>query len=362
MVAGSTVVISMLGLFAMGLSFMRGAAVVTILAVLVVMLAAVTLFPALLGYLGRHLDRLRLPSAVGPSRSPWAAARAAPRLASAGAGWSSAAASWPRSVASASCSRWPCRYSASGSASPTPATTARAPRPVQAYDMIETGFGAGANGPLVLAAEVPPGGAAVLDPLVAAVTALPGVAAVMPPQLNAAGDTAVVTVVPTTGPQDAATADLIRDLRDDVIPAAAEGVTVHVGGVTATSIDSTANIAGRLPLLIGGVVAAVHAAAAGGVPQSVAIAVKAAAAEPVVGGRRLRRGGLRAAGRLGRAAAGHRQPDAAAGVHARPDVRHAVRAVDGLRGLPGQPYARDLAAHRSTTAPAVTDGLAAPPG
>ena len=61
MVAGSTVVISMLGLFAMGLSFMRGAALVTILAVLVVMLASVTLFPALLGYLGKHVDRLRLP-------------------------------------------------------------------------------------------------------------------------------------------------------------------------------------------------------------------------------------------------------------------------------------------------------------
>ena len=61
LVAGSTVVISMLGLFAMGLSFMRGAALVTILGVLVVMAASVTLFPALLGYLGRHVDRLRLP-------------------------------------------------------------------------------------------------------------------------------------------------------------------------------------------------------------------------------------------------------------------------------------------------------------
>src|SRR5215470_3464652 len=61
LVAGSTVVVSMLGLFAMGLSFMRGAALVTIMAVLVVMAAAVTLFPALLGYAGRWVDRLRLP-------------------------------------------------------------------------------------------------------------------------------------------------------------------------------------------------------------------------------------------------------------------------------------------------------------
>ena len=49
MVAGSTVVVSMLGVFAMGLSFMRGAAVVTIAAILIVMAAAVMLFPALLG-------------------------------------------------------------------------------------------------------------------------------------------------------------------------------------------------------------------------------------------------------------------------------------------------------------------------
>ena len=69
MVAGTTVVISMLGLFAMGLSFMRGAAVVTILAVLVVMAASITLFPALLGYLGRHVDRLRLPLGRGAPRS-----------------------------------------------------------------------------------------------------------------------------------------------------------------------------------------------------------------------------------------------------------------------------------------------------
>ena len=61
LLAGSTVVVSMLGLFAMGLSFMRGAAMVTIVAVLVVMLAAITLFPALLGYAGPRIDRLRIP-------------------------------------------------------------------------------------------------------------------------------------------------------------------------------------------------------------------------------------------------------------------------------------------------------------
>jgi len=74
MVAGTTVVISMLGLFAMGLSFMRGAALVTILGVLVVMAASITLFPALLSYFGKHVDRLRLPirrRSHGPLGSTW---------------------------------------------------------------------------------------------------------------------------------------------------------------------------------------------------------------------------------------------------------------------------------------------------
>ena len=78
----------MLGLFAMGLSFMRGAALVTILGVLVVMPASMTLFPALLGYLGRHVDRLRLP--LAPARPVAGRGRRARRavagLAAAGAG------------------------------------------------------------------------------------------------------------------------------------------------------------------------------------------------------------------------------------------------------------------------------------
>src|SRR5207237_959425 len=61
LVAAGTVMMSMLGLFAVGLPVMNGTAVVTMVATLVVMVAAITLFPALLGYLGRRIDRLRVP-------------------------------------------------------------------------------------------------------------------------------------------------------------------------------------------------------------------------------------------------------------------------------------------------------------
>jgi RND superfamily putative drug exporter len=127
----------------------------------------------------------------------------------------------------------------------------------QAYDMLAEGFGAGANGPLVLAVELPrPGDPAPLERLRAALTGTPGVALVTPAQINPAGDTAVLTVIPTTGPQDERTEDLVHRLRDTTLPAVVRdtGAVVRVGGVTAISIDSTANIARRIPLLIGGVV------------------------------------------------------------------------------------------------------------
>lgn len=259
LVAGGTIVISMLGLLATGLSFMRGAAVVTILTVLVVMAASVTLFPALLGYLGQHVDRLRLPLgrraqatvAVGghvePSRAwlSWSRLIERHRAVAALAG-----------VAMLLVLAAPflgVRFGFPDAGNNQEETSTR-----QAYDMLADGFGVGANGPLVLAAELPAAGdTATLDTLATALTETPGVSAVTPPQLNPAGDTAVLSVIPTTGPQDAQTESLVHRLRDTTIPAVTvgTGTDVHVGGVTATSIDSTDNIAERLPLLIGGVVA-----------------------------------------------------------------------------------------------------------
>jgi RND superfamily putative drug exporter len=258
LVAGGTVVVSMLGLFAMGLSFMRGAAVVTIVAVLVVMAAALTLFPALLGYLGRRIERLRLPLGrrrpvqvaegghVVPARGWVRWSRLVDRhsvvAAVAGVGILLALAAPFLGV----------RFGFPDAGNDIEGKSTR-----QAYDTVAEGFGAGANGPLLLVADLAGGDAAVIDDLAGRLATTPGVAAVTPPVLNPAGGAALLTVVPTTGPQAAETEDLVRALRDDVIPASVDGTgaEVHVGGVTATSIDSTSNIASRLPLLIGGVVA-----------------------------------------------------------------------------------------------------------
>jgi RND superfamily putative drug exporter len=126
MVAGGTVVASMLGLFAMGLSFMRGAGLVAIVGVLVVMAAAVTLFPALLGYVGRHVDRLRV---VPGRRSVQVAAGGHVVPGRTWLSWgasSSGTPSSPSSPAWRSCSRSRRPSSACASASPTPATTGTA--------------------------------------------------------------------------------------------------------------------------------------------------------------------------------------------------------------------------------------------
>ena len=248
----------MLGLFAMGLTFMRGAAVITILGVLMVLLANLTLFPALLGYLGKHIDRFRLPFGRGHQVQVAEGGHVEPSR-----GWLA----WSRFVDR---HRWLAALTGLGLllviASPFLAVhfgfpdagnNREATSTRQAYDMLGEGFGAGMNGPLLLVAEVPAGSAAdALDGVTAAVAGTGGVAAVSPATLNPAGDTAIITVLPTTGPQAQQTEDLVTALRDDVLPQATAGtdVVVHVGGVTATSIDSTHNISKRLPLLIGGVV------------------------------------------------------------------------------------------------------------
>jgi putative drug exporter of the RND superfamily len=258
LIAGSTVIISMLGLFAMGLSYMRGAATLTIIAVLVVMAATLTLFPALLGSFGRHIDRLRLP--LGRRRALGVTPDEQVRPTTA---WMQ----WSRLV-----DRHRVLFAITGLVVllalavpflhvrfgfPDAGNDPQGRMTRQAYDTVADAFGPGRNGPLLLAAELQPAGNTVaLQALVADIQPTPGVAAVAPPQLNQTGDAAVLTVIPTTGPQDESTKHLVHRLRDDILPQATDGTgtTVHVGGHAALTIDSTDNITRRIPMLIGGVV------------------------------------------------------------------------------------------------------------
>ena len=261
LVAGTTVIVSLLGLFAMGLTAMRGAALVTILAVLVVMLASVTLLPALLGFVGHRIDRLRVP---GLRRSDPAAEGALAHR------WAGAVQRRPWVALTAGLAVLAVlaapflgvRYGFPDAGNDREGTSAR-----QAYELLAEGFGPGSNGPLLLVSE---GDAGALAAVRDRVAATPGVAAVSPPQAAPGGGAALMTVVPTTSPQDAGTETLVHDLRAELA-----GTGVLVGGVTAAAVDTTEDIAGRLPALIGGVVGLSFLLLLA-VFRSVAVAVKAA--------------------------------------------------------------------------------------
>lgn len=126
-----------------------------------------------------------------------------------------------------------------------------------AYDKLAEGFGAGFNGPLLVAVSLPAGGGTQqLDRLQTAIAKDPGVASAAPPVVNDAKDAATIAVIPTSSPQDAQTSDLVARLRDDIIPPIVAGTAVraYVGGATATFGDLSEKIASRLPWFIAVVV------------------------------------------------------------------------------------------------------------
>jgi RND superfamily putative drug exporter len=242
LVAGTTVVISLLGLFAMGLHYLYGAALAAIIAVLVVMVGALTLLPALLGLFGHKIEKLRVPGIHHKETDSPLAAR------------------WSRGV------QWrPWLAAGIGIvillALAAPATSLRLGFPDagndrtvtttrHAYDLITQRFGPGANGPLLIVSKT--SDKAGVTKLAGLLAHQPGIASVAKPAFNPAGDVAVILATPTTSPQATATRDLIARLRDGRLDAA--GVPVLVGGRTAEAVDQSAATKSRLPLFIGVVV------------------------------------------------------------------------------------------------------------
>jgi RND superfamily putative drug exporter len=269
LIAGTTVIISLLGLFLMGLPYLYGAALATILAVLVVMAASVTLVPALLAMAGRRIERFRVPGVNRPVEDLDATPAAR---------WSRIVQRrpWPAAVAGVAVLLLIATPAAGLRLGfPDQGNDARDTTTRQAYDLVSRGFGPGANGPLLVTAPLDGGGdRAAMDRLAGTLRAQPGVAAVTAPAVNPAGDAAVLTVVPRTAPQDAATEDLVHRLRDDVLPRA--GLDVALGGATAAFVDQSQATADRLPLFIGGVVGLSFLLLLLAF-RSVAVAVKAAA-------------------------------------------------------------------------------------
>jgi RND superfamily putative drug exporter len=250
--AGVTVIISLLGMFLLGLPFLYGVAVAAALAVLFTMIAALTLLPALLTIVGRRIDRLRIPG-LGSQSSTTAEDTKWFR-------WSREIQRRPvlSAVLSGGLLLILCiptlslRLGTNDAGTEPPDKTTR-----KAYDLLAEGFGPGFNGPFVMVAALPGKGEdAGLVRLKRALEGEEGVAAATSIALNKQENTGVFQVYPTTSPQSAATTDLLDHIRGDVIPPIerATGAQLHVGGVNAIFEDFGDAIAEKLPLFIGVVV------------------------------------------------------------------------------------------------------------
>jgi RND superfamily putative drug exporter len=249
LLAGTTVVIALLGMFATGVSFMYGLAIAAVIAVLFTMLASLTVLPAMLSRFGARLVRpsrgARRRKAAGrpPRESLWRR-------------WSLMvqAHRWPLAIASlvlmlafvAPVTQLRLDNSDAGN---DPGNTSTR----HAFDLLSQGFGPGFNGPLQLVAVLPgQDQTAALPVVAAAVASTHNVVQVTPPRLNPGGTVAVIQAYPASAPQAGATTDLVNHLRNDVLPPIERrtGTQVLVGGFTAGSIDFAHVLGAKLPLFI----------------------------------------------------------------------------------------------------------------
>ena len=259
MFAGIIVCIALLGMFALGVTFLYGLAVAAAIGVAFTMIAALTLLPAFLSFIGPK---------VMSRKQRRSLAENGPRIVGADSkGFWPKWADFIRSrpvlpavialliVILVGLPFFSLRLGSGDQGNDPTSTTTR-----QAYDLLAEGFGPGFNGPLQLVA-VNDGTAdtAALDHLAAEMRSQPGVAAVSPPVSLPPHDGKQVSLIiayPTSAPQDAATTDLINRVRATTIPeaVAGTGTTVYVGGTTAIFADFAKVLTSKLPLFIGLVV------------------------------------------------------------------------------------------------------------
>jgi putative drug exporter of the RND superfamily len=298
--AGTTVMISMLGLLLVGIGWIGGMGIGVSATVLATMLTSMTLLPALLGFAQERVELSRWRGLI-------AAGFVAVALFGLGVGFAPLAAisvvfavltllasfavaplrkAVPRRVAKPLRDTYAYRWSRTIQRNPVrwligatamllffaaPVTSMRLgwadegnyPENTstrQAYDLLAQGFGDGFNGPFLItvvpSTDDSPEAVATLHRALEQTT---GVAAATPPTADNPAEPAayLMSLVATTAPQDEATSDLVRRLRNDVIPAAVAGtgLDVQVTGSAATNIDITDYLAERMPVFFGAVLA-----------------------------------------------------------------------------------------------------------
>ena len=344
--AGTTVLIAIAGLRASGLPAIAMMGYGTTVVVAVSVLAAVTLLPALLATVGHRIDGL-----FARTRRRRQATVSRPVSATAAGRWAHHIGSHPVRYALASVillgtlalplGALRIGFSDAGAES-TEQTTRRA------YDLLADAFGPGFNGPLLAVADL----TASADPeqsataLETALAATDGIQSVRPPLISADRNAAIVTAIPEWSPQDESTATLVDGLHDDVLPAVAAdtGATVLLGGSVAGFADVSQQLSARLPWFIGAVVA-ISVLLLMVVFRSVVVPLKAAVMNLLSIGAAY--GVVVAVFQWGWGSSlvGVDEAVTDQPVRAHDDVRHPVRPLDGLRGVPPQSDPRGVRAH-----------------
>ncbi len=286
-IAGSTVVVAILGLYISGVPFVGSMGLAAAIVVAITMAAALTLVPSFMGLVKNNVRSL---SARARAHRAGISAQQQARRTSAATQEQherSAFARWGRRV---SRQPWPWGIASVlvllvlaipllsiSLGQPDNGTNPTTDSSRQAYDLITDGFGQGANGPLTVVVRLPKQSSSadqsLLSSLSKGVAGTTGVASVSPASVNSAATVAVFNAVPTTSPQAKATTSLVKTLRDDVLPK--YNATSYITGTTAGNVDFTDQISGRMLILILAVVAIAFLLLTTAF-RSVVIAVKAA--------------------------------------------------------------------------------------
>jgi uncharacterized membrane protein YdfJ with MMPL/SSD domain len=253
--AGMTVVIALLGLIVVNIPFLTVMGLAAAGAVIVAVLIAMTLLPALLGMTGKRSGRTNRALAFRPRRRK--------------AGRDTASVHYARFLTRF---RWPVLIVGLAGLllMATPALDMKLGLPDggskpednterKAYDLLSEGFGPGFNGLLTVVVDAPGSTEEQQKEIAGSITStlgeFPNVASVSPPAQNEEGDVTIALVTPETGPASDQTKDLVEYMREqaDRIPEST-GLEAYVTGTTALNIDTADSLAASLPKYVAVVV------------------------------------------------------------------------------------------------------------